>query len=473
MEKWVEKYVEELKKAHPTGIEIKSSGNAYYVYKSTTHWVKESKKRKKSSTYLGKLDRKEGFVKSSGKVLVQYAPRSIKTYGSVAVLDAIAPELPKTLKEFFPAIWQELYALAVVRLLHQSPIKRVASVWESLHNQLDINPKTAPAQISSALKEIGVNKTAQNRFFRTLIGPNETFAYDLSFIFTRSEGINFAEKGYNRFHLNAPQINLILLASVDEQIPAAIRVVPGSVRDIATLCVTIEQLDMESKTLILDRGFFADALMTTLNDKKIKYVIPAKRNSKLYAEKVEIKDHFFYNGRLIKCGMCAKENYKIFLFEDTVLRMEEENHFYEKIDKNQNTKDDLKDEKFGRILLVSNLDKPPEEIFLLYKQRNEVEESFDAFKNILEADKLYLQDNETLFGHIFVSFIALYLHGKLRAKLKTAKLLKKYSVEDALWEFSKIYMISDGTRKIISEVPKKVRILDELLTTNLFPMVKS
>ena len=43
--------------------------------------------------------------------------------------------------------------------------------------------------------------------------------------------------------------------------------------------------------LILDRGFFSMAVF--LLD-KASFVIPARRNSKLYEEEIDVKDRFFY-----------------------------------------------------------------------------------------------------------------------------------------------------------------------------------
>jgi len=39
----------------------------------------------------------------------------------------------------------------------------------------------------------------------------------------------------------------------------------------------------------------------------------------------------------------------------------------------------------------------------MYKQREGVEKAFDVYKNVLNTDKMYLQDNESVFGHLFVS----------------------------------------------------------------------
>ncbi|MBA5942332.1 MAG: hypothetical protein H0M93_03270 [Methanophagales archaeon] len=51
-------------------------------------------------------------------------------------------------------------------------------------------------------------------------------------------------------------------------------------------------------------------------------------------------------------------------------------------------------------------------------------------RNITEygnADKLYLQDNESVFGHVFIAFLSLYIHCKLEQLLKKAELNHKFN----------------------------------------------
>jgi len=54
-----------------------------------------------------------------------------------------------------------------------------------------------------------------------------------------------------------------------------------------------------------------------------------------------------------------------------------------------------------------------------------VENQFDTYKNVLNADRMYLQDDESVFGHLFTSFLALYGYCKLDVALKDAGLLRK------------------------------------------------
>ena len=88
-----------------------------------------------------------------------------------------------------------------------------------------------------------------------------------------------------------------------------------------------------------------------------------------------------------------------------------------------------------------------------YKSRDRIEKLFDAYKNSLHSDILYLQDNESVFGHIFISFLSLYAYTKIEMALKKADLLSKQSPKDILLELSKVYLVELNDCNLISEIP--------------------
>jgi hypothetical protein len=94
---------------------------------------------------------------------------------------------------------------------------------------------------------------------------------------------------------------------------------------------------------------------------------------------------------------------------------------------------------------------------------------FYAYKNVLDADRLYLQDDESVFGHVFISFLSLYAHCRIEGMLKKAGLSHEISPADLLLQYSKVYHIELSTGSVISEVPRKVMDLDRDLELKLFP----
>ena len=139
-------------------------------------------------------------------------------------------------------------------------------------------------------------------------------------------------------------------------------------------------------------------------------------------------------------------NKYLYLFEDQVLLFEEQNTLYEKLDAEKITKNELQEDmkKAGRILILSNKEMSEKEAYELYKRRETVEKRFDTYKSTLSADRLYLQDNESVFGHVFIAFLSLFAYCKLEMLLKKANLNKKMTTIDLLFEFSKVYHIDFG-----------------------------
>ncbi|MBO8144618.1 MAG: transposase [Thermodesulfobacterium sp.] len=464
MEQWVKDWVKKQRESGEKGIEIKKQANSYYVYRSTTYWDKKAKKRRKKSTYIGKLSR-DGLREKKEKRV------TVKQYGNAVLLQEAMKDIVPSLKVF--ESWEEIYALALVRVMDYVPLKRVKAVWEKLYMK-GLSPNLNPKKLSAVLREVGLDREGQNAVFNQLM-KGESFVYDLSVVFTRS-AINFAEVGYNKDKIHIPQINIALLYSSDG-LPAMIKALPGSVRDITSIYNSVKEIDSHV-ILILDRGFFSMGVVKFLLD-KASFVIPARRNSKLYEEEIDVKDHFFYRERLIKCGKTGKEikgerkkkSYYLYLFEDVTLRAEEEITLYKKHDKGKISKEEIEKglKRAGKILIISDLDKEPEDIFLMYKQREGVEKAFDVYKNVLNADKMYLQDNESVFGHLFVSFLSLYGYCKLQCMLREKGMLNKVSPMDLMDEYAKVYKVEYGDKELMSEVPKKVRELDEKLELNLFP----
>jgi len=123
----------------------------------------------------------------------------------------------------------------------------------------------------------------------------------------------------------------------------------------------------------------------------------------------------------------------------------------------------------GLVLFLTTVDLPEQEVYELYKSRDMVEKHFDTFKNEMRTDKVYLRSNDALFGHIFTSFLSLYVYCKITNRLKVAKLLPRLSPHDLLTKFSKVYTYHVGGGRELSEGPKRVRDLARKLKYDLFP----
>ena len=299
MEEWAKSWLIEQRRQGKKGIEVKEISGNYYVYHSTTYWDKELKKRRKVSEYIGKLDRVKGLVEGIKRSITATNLRGIKEYGNAILFDRLLNDMRLHLADAFPDEWEEVYALAVTRSMGYTPLKRVRSAWDKLYNVSEINPNLDAKNLSHVLKVVGTDSFSQESVFKALSERDRDLVYDLSTILTRSS-LNIAEYGYNKDKIHIPQVNIALFCSLETGLPTMIRTIPGSVRDIKSLYNSIIEAKKEGGTIILDRGFFSEDAIRFLLEQKMNFILPARRNSRLYETRIHLNNHLFYKKKIDK-----------------------------------------------------------------------------------------------------------------------------------------------------------------------------
>jgi transposase len=466
MEEWVKKFKRK-------GIEIKNIGNRYYAYEVSSVWDKKLKRAKKvSGRYLG-------VVTPSGimKPRTEPVPKGIYEYGNISVLYSLSTPLIKLLKEQFPYHWKRIACFSILRTILPLPLKSIKSHYEKTYLSVELpSLQLSPKSLSSLLEYLGENWLLRMRLMRSLTKEGGYVLFDLTAMMSRSKNNHWLEKGYNKDHSHLPQINVGLFYSLDSRLPTYVKLLPGSVRDVKSLISATKEAGIRNAVLILDSGFYSAPNLELLKRQKTGFIVPLKRNSKKIKHPKKWDDFLFYRKRHIKYHSYSSESYRVHIFEDAKLKYEEETTFYSLVEKGKRTLEELKENelRFGRIaILTNNKNLSSEDVYLMFKKREAIEYCFNAFKNLLEADKSYLRDKTMLDGYIFLNFLSLYLYCILLKRIKEKELSKKYSVRDILLELSKVYLVRyDKDKEITSEIPKKVRELVETLGNNLFPKIE-
>ena len=92
MEEWVKQILKDERQKRGESLEVKKIGQNYYLYQSTTGWVRGQNKSKKVSKYIGKLTERGIATGSRTKRYV----RSIYEYGNAKLLiDIINVMIPQ------------------------------------------------------------------------------------------------------------------------------------------------------------------------------------------------------------------------------------------------------------------------------------------------------------------------------------------------------------------------------------------
>ncbi|MCL2510251.1 MAG: transposase [Methanomassiliicoccaceae archaeon] len=474
-EPWAKEWLDKQRRNGEKCLEVKVSNGNHYVYRSTSKYDPETKGPKKVSEYIGALDPERGFVEKTKDARKREHAVSIRETGTMRLLDACGGDLFSILKNRFPDNFDQLYALALMRSIDKTPLKRAASYWEKFENFKHLRPAMSPKALSEMMRDVGSDRGAQDLVFHDIDMNCRELALDLTGFFSESGNISFAEEGYNAEHDDSPQINIALVCTQDSGIPVMIRMIPGSVRDIKTMCSTIKEMGRRDAIIVADRGFYLNENINALDSSGMSFVMPVKRDSLIYNNtKVGEYDFFEYRGRLIRFGKNRYDHHWAYRFKDETMRLGEEHFTFMRYKEGRLSMEEVEEKKkrMGQIVIVSNMDLPPEEIYLMFKRRDSVEKRFRTFKSVLDADSVYLQDTVAAFGHVFVTFLSMYMIANLEDRIRKADLISKMSADDVLMEYSKAYAVELGSGVMDYEIPKKLESLDAKLGMNIFPILR-
>jgi transposase len=247
------------------------------------------------------------------------------------------------------------------------------------------------------------------------------------------------------------QFNLLYIYSATLQQPAFYKIYSGNIKDVTGFQLCLKESGIEDAVIIADKGFYSEANFKNITDSNLKMIVPLRRDnnaiqySKLKEDEMEC---FKFEDRYIWHVKYIFNKGTIVIFLDEKLKVNEKKDYLDRIEKlpEEFTKEGYKSKlnQFGTIAIITNITNPDaEDIYTSYKSRNEVEIMFDGYKNILKADRTYMQDEDALEGFMFVNHIAIQWYYIIYKLLKENKLLKKYSVTDFI--------------KLLVEI-KKVRI---------------
>jgi hypothetical protein len=436
------------------GTELRRIKGHYYLYSVSSQWDKNSKKTKKvTGPIIGKINPDGEFVPSkrrnkSKKEIAKNPLQlmhaiSVKEFGLSHFFIFHMKDICEQLKACFPEHWPYILAAAYCRLYKQSPINQMplhiyhAYLSEEIKD-VEFNEKN----ISLALRDVGRNREQAVRFMKWEVPDSEHVLIDLTHLPSRSRNSAFAQPGYNNQHNYGGQINLLYLFGRQSLRPIFYRVVPGNIRELSAFVLTMEESGIGACILIMDKGFYSLKNIGFLSSNDFRFICPLKRDSQLVQNEYRTMLHektqaryFEYMGKIIWYVQVqpADKNRQLYLYLDDERRTREEKDFLIRIvnkpEKYNLEKFNKKKLQFGTLALLSNLsEKTAEEIYQIYKSRNQIEMMYDGFKGVLEADKTYMQNEETMQGWMLANHVALLAHHRIYQHLLSSGKIKKHSI---------------------------------------------
>lgn len=457
---WVEKY--KLK-----GTNISCIRGKYYLYAVSSVWNKEKGRAQKvTGKYLGRITETDGLIQPKEKE-EKMTKVTLKEYGASSVLAETGSDIYTALKEIFPNEADRIFTLAILRVIEKCPFKRAEMIYEKSYlSEMYSGVKLSGKDITGFLMSLGANREKLVTFMNRFTSGSEHILFDVTNIISKSNEMEINRLGYNSHRQYDPQVNLLYAFACENRMPVYYRVLPGNIREISALRLSVEEAQLKNVIIVADKGFGSKANFDMLEDNKLQYIIPLRRNNALFDRSVlqtgnrsAFDNYFMYNNRVIWYYQKDDDGIKIITFSDSDLKNREEKDYICRIESKFEgyTKEGLMEKQydFGSIVIRTNVNKSPDDIFAVYKSRGEIEQCFDFLKNLLDQDRSYMQNEYSFESWTFLNHISLMLSYKLYDLLRSAGLLSKFSVDDFIYHLKYIHKVKVNSSWLTSEISAK------------------
>jgi transposase len=470
------------------GTELKLINGRYYLYGVKSVYDKTIRRsRKVSLGILGSITEENGFIPSEKNELKKksrntYFDKQITVfeYGFAKwLMDEIKGNgIMDGLKKYFPAHWKFIVFMVYCRIAYKSPLKNIPFDLEqsSILELLDWKEKIYDQKISDMLFELGGMQQSIHEYMKPKDNRRRTVLMDATDVVLQSENISLAQKGYNSNMDFQLQFVLLYLYDALTLEPLYYRLLAGNIREVSAMQNTIRISGMEQCVYIADKGFFSQANINELEEMSMEYIIPLRRDNKLIPYEaihhIEQSDNYFKFSKRFIFYADTKNlgKRKIDLFLDGKLKEQEKTDYLSRIqslpENFSKSKFNEKVQSMGTLAIMHNTGLSPQNLYVEYKNRGEIEQFFDHFKNTIDASCSHMQRTESLNGWMFINHISMQIIYKLFQILKTTplnkkqKLIHRYSINDTIEHLKTIKKIKFAPNEfVISEINKSTKVL--------------
>ena len=454
------------------GTELRLLKGHYYLYEVHSKWDPEKERAKNiTGKLLGQITEQDGFIMSDKDRLrkkeVSISKVTIKELGVTVLIQEVLANYLALLKKHFPLQWQTIIALAYGRILYQSPLKNMAFHFH--HSYLSESYKDVTLSgkdLGGVLRELGYNRTSIVSFFKEFNKANDCILFDGTDITSCSHEMDINKLGKSKKGTFNSLINLMFVFSVDQQLPIYYRITPGNIKDVKSFKLCLEESGVKDAVIIADKGFYSEKNVLQLTDEGLQFILPLRRDSLLInytpledGNKKALDGFFKFEKRIIWHYSFYEQGRKVIVFLDQELKTTEEKDFLERVDSCPEEytieKFHEKQYSFGTIAMLTNIMKEPNEVYSDYKSRGGIEQMIDTLKNVVEADRTYMQNEQALEGWMFINYIALHWYYKVYHLLLKNELNHRYSPIDILQILTEVRKVKINDTWHNSEVTSK------------------
>lgn len=463
---------EEIRKFKPKGKMVKVVNGQYYVYNYKNVKDEKGKWKIKMGGIVGKITLENGFIPNGS--MINDSPDIIE-YGQYKIILDLTSNIYNLLEQFFDKKdAMAIYNLAIIHFVNDFTfIKNVKSFYEMSY--LSIKYPTLNMGYNSLctlLTNLGC-KTRRVRAFEQYLIDNSSkkIAIDGHDIKSYSNENDLAENGNKYQTFKSPQMNVLMAYDINTNTPLASKTYDGSTLDKTSIKDFLELYSFNNTLFIIDAGFYSNENIKLFSQNNCKYIVPLSRNLKEYKEvtaSMDLKDNFVYEASnkktVIEYNIYSKNDKKIYVFRDLTQSVFDKSDYLKNMaiepkKYTQEKYDEVKD-FFGTIVLVSNYDVSPQEIFKLYKQRWKIETFFNYYKNGVQYNNIHFEDYYKTQGLSFIMLIVGLIYKEVMDQIKK---INGLSLNDLLLKGRFIKASKKGDYWYLANIKKDTKcILDTL-----------
>lgn len=336
------------------------------------------------------------------------------------------------LQTLLPMQTDTLMSLLFYRILGSKCASQYALTWweGSYARQLFPEALLISQRISDFYKQLG-NEQVMRAFFNAylpIVSPKSDCNVLIDSTGLPNE-IDFPLTAVNVHNgIVSQEMRLILVLDKNTKMPLYFRYVAGNIVDVSTLKTTLSELHLFGISVnhaIIDAGYYSGDNLDELRVSSIPYLVRVKANLKMFKNLVKehstdletAKNAVVYRDRIvyIKCVPITEgdtvQSYAYLAVDADGKHEQKSKYLHKHLPAQKLTSDEIDDKmkEMGIFALLSSQLLDIKEVLPLYYMRQAVEQVFDISKNYAELLPLRVHSEQTLRGHLLISFIATVL----------------------------------------------------------------
>lgn len=426
----------------PKSTRVKAFGNRYLVIKRTSK-IKNGKPYPVELGTIGEIvDGKYVEIRKEPKKRMNQV--DIKSYGPYALFNKNCFSLFEDLAAVFDIdVAKRIYAIAMMRAIDRKITNQEIGFTYSQSFLSEIFPDLSLSEntISKLLIKIGQEYRFIHRFIerRTKQFEGRQQVIDGTLVDNNSTENNFSEFSRKAKTKDSKELTLVYSFDIDSKEPVAMKTYPGNMLDSRSIDDFLTSFDVKKGLIVMDKGFYTKSNIEKFKEKNaLSYIIPLRNSARILKDlnifsKIN-KPLKKYDEPVLFYKTQTNDNTFLYAFKNLKSECEQKLGYLISNEK-KDTFDEQKyldrESQFGTIVLESNTDLTPLEVYLAYSKRWEIETMFKMMKEIISLDTVNVHSDYSVIATEFINYISVIMAQKVKQVLRTTKFAVKTKKSEA------------------------------------------